>query len=161
MKSGDWLQWTVNENSICLPSEPYGLYFHSLSILSYQFCTIWLDVSREYGGAHFRNIITLSIITVELIPLAAIRVHPIILPVPCFTHYVLSFRKWTVSFLLPSFWHGFILIHSESDSRTWETFSCCHSCLHFVFLNVVCALLWALWIHIHKGVFGWWVFSVS
>lgn len=103
-KSGDL---AIKEYSTSLSSKDIWLLWQSVlghCAPSYQFCSIWLNLSRWNGPIYFRvspaASVSSRIINKKKCPLADIYAHIIKLPQPCITDEVVSFGTWVITSLL-------------------------------------------------------------
>ncbi len=160
--SGDWLgHWRIfNFFAFKKSWVAFAICLGSLSIcevVSYQFCSIWLNVSREYSLKDLRiHPATLSAVTSPINTSEAVPLQWYICP--CHNTAATMFDTWcgvlwivSCSFLSPyfsshqfatsSFWFH---QYKESYSRTWDAFffrcflAKCN--LAFLFLNVTSGL---------------------
>ena len=123
LRSDDWLgYWRIFHFLCCFPSM-FRVIIHLYSeTLSYQFCGIWLNVSKDCGPLLNLVLLTSSTNPGKPVPLAGIHVHVITLSGWCLTHDVVCF-EWTavpfvlLDFVFPLFWCRFILVSSVQKNQ--------------------------------------------
>ena len=173
-RSGDWLDHCRTFHFFALKNSlvAFAVCFGSLSICTVKrrpmsseaFGWTWADIIARNTSEFILlllSAVTSSINTREPVPLAAIHVHTITLPPPCFTDEVVCFGSWAVPSLLhtllfPSFWYKLIFVSSvhrmlfQNCTGSFRWFLA-NSNLVFLFLRLTNALhlvvnpLYLLW----------------
>ena len=170
-----WLTWPLHNIPLIWLKTLFGCFSSMLRVIvhlhceapSDEFCSIWPiwadKIARNTSEfiLLLLSAVTSSLNTREPVPVAAIHVHAMTLPPPCFTDEVVCFGSWAVpllllTLLLPSLWYKLILVlsvHSMFCQNCKGCFRCylANSNLVFLFLRLTNGLhlvvnpLYSLW----------------